>query len=146
MIESTNEFLLGMTGHGRFSQVKVLRELQQDEQYIYAILTREGAIKIGITTDLATRKRGIKFGGTRRILAFRPGDIVMERDIHASLSDHRIYGVREYYYPVPGVIAKVNWMCESFGLPLINRHHLPRLSECTFHRRVMEQQARDAAL
>jgi len=141
-MKATNPSALGMADRGRFSQTAVLRELQQGEQFVYAILTREGAIKIGITTNLSVRKRGIKFGGARKIMGFRPGDLTMERDIQASLEEHKIFGTREYFYPRKPVLVKANWMREYWGVDPLPTHYLPRMSECTFHRRVAEAQAR----
>ena len=145
MFESSNEQFLGMVDHGRFNQVSLLRELQQGQPLVYAIETREGAIKIGVTNDLAMRKRTIKFGGTRRILAFKPGDLSVERGIHSTLDECRIFGTREYYYPAAEVLAAVNWMREYWGLRPIPRRQMPRLANCTFHRRVMEAQAAGGA-
>lgn len=147
MIERTNVQLsqAGMVDRGRFTNA-TLRAIQDGESWVYAILTKQGAIKIGVTTNLADRKRGIGLGGTSRVLACRPGDLALERDIHHSLDDHRILGYREYYYPVPDVLAKANWMLSWWGdLKPINRHYIPRLSECTFHREVMEREAAQRA-
>jgi hypothetical protein len=141
MIERTSGHRLGMADHGRFSQFQTLQEIQQGEQWVYAILTREGAIKIGITTDLAQRKRGIRFGGPRKIMGFCPGDLQLERDIQAAVEDHRIYGTREYFYPRKPVLAKANWMRAYWDIEPLPTHYLPRLSECTFHGRVLEAEA-----
>lgn len=143
MHEVTSEWLsgIGMVDNGRF-RLATLKAIQNDEPWVYSILTRQGAIKFGFTHNLAVRKKGIKLGGTSRILACRPGSLALERDIHASLREHRILGYREYYYPVPEVIAKANWMLSYWpGLKPINRHYIPRLSECTFHREVQEREA-----
>ena len=134
---------LGMVDGGRF-RLRTLEAIQDGEPYVYSILTRQGAIKFGFTHNLAVRKRGIKLGGTSRILAFRPGDLALERDIHQSLTEHRIYGYREYYYPTKPVIAKANWILSYWGgLKPINRHYIPRLADCTFHREVQDREAAD---
>jgi hypothetical protein len=142
MIERTSEYRLGMADHGRFSQFQTLQEIQQGEVYVYAILTHEGAIKIGSTTNLAQRKRGIRFGGPRKLMGFIPGDLALERDVQASIEEHRIPGTLEYFYPLKPVLAKANWMRAYWGIEPLPTHYLPRLSECTFHRRVMERRAR----
>lgn len=142
MHETTNPFALGMADRGRFSRAGTLRALQDGEQFVYAILTREGAVKIGVTTDLGTRVRGIRFGGTKKIMGFIPGDLTLERDVQASLEEHRIYGTLEYFYPVKPVLAKANWMRAYWGIEPLPTHYLPRLADCTFHARVMTAQAR----
>lgn len=130
---------LGMTPPpARINASSVLRNIQQGEWFLYSILTRSGAIKIGATQDLATRKNGIKLGGTERILGFCPGDLGDEFRLHERLVEYRIPGTREYYYPVPGVLPVINDMRESLNLRPLRRRDLPRLADCTFHRRVMD--------
>jgi hypothetical protein len=146
MIERTNPERLGMVDAGRFSWGLTLRQIQQGELFVYAILTREGAIKIGSTTDLATRKRGIKFGGTKKIMGFRPGDLDMERGIQATLYEYLIPGAREYFYPVKPALAKANWMRSYWGIEPLPNRYLPRLSECTFHGRIAGAQGTGASV
>lgn len=123
------------------SQRWLLEAFQQDEQFVYALITRENAVKIGVSVNLANRKSGIKFGGVSHFLGFRPGGFPEERRIHATLNEHRIPGTREYYYPVPGVLPAINAMREWMKIPALCRRDLPRPASCTFHRRVMEAQA-----
>ena len=75
-------------------------------------------------------------------MGFIPGDITMERDIQGALEEHRIWGTREYFYPVKSVLIKANWMRAYWGIEPLPTHFLPRLSDCTFHARVAVAQAR----
>ena len=52
------------------------------------------------------------------LLAFRVGAYEDEQAIHASLVEHRARA-REYYNPTPEVLAVVNDMRNSLGLPHI---------------------------
>jgi hypothetical protein len=132
---------LGTTAPTPINGSKVLRALQRGEWFVYSILTRSGAIKVGATRDLASRKHSIKFGGTERILGFMPGDLGDESRLHDRLNAVRIPGTREYYYPQVGVLPVVNEMREQMGLLPLRRRDLPRMADCTFHRRVMEAEA-----
>jgi hypothetical protein len=125
----------------RVSQRWLLESIQRDEQFVYSLITREGAVKIGCSQNLMNRKNGIGFGGVRHFVGFRPGGYPEEREIHRSLTEHRIFGTREYYYPNPGVLPAINDMREWMGIEPLNRRDLPRLASCTFHRRVQELQA-----
>jgi hypothetical protein len=146
MHQGTSPSWLGMTDHGQFSRPAVLRALQEQESFVYTILTREGAIKVGVTTNLADRMRGIKFGGTRKLMGFIPGDIRLERDIQASVAEHLIPGTREYFYPMKPLLQKANWMRDYWGIEPLPGAYLPRLAECTFHRRVMEARSRGTSV
>lgn len=146
MIESTNARTLGMVDRGRFAPQPTLRAMQQGELWVYTILTREGAIKVGSTTDLAARRRGIGFGGTKKVMGFIPGDLVMERDIQASAAEWLIPGTREYFYPTKLLLQKANWMRAYWGIEPLPGGYLPRFAECTFHRRVMEARSRGTSM
>lgn len=136
-----NPSVLGMTDHGRFSRVKTLQAIQRGEVWVYMLITREGAIKVGSTRDLAVRTRGIKFGGTKKIMGFIPGDLDLERSIQYALAEHRIPGTREYFYPLKPVLAKANWMRAYWGIEPLPTHYLPRMSRLKFHRRVIDAEA-----
>lgn len=79
---------------------------------VYAIRTTDGLVKIGCTSNLASRARQIP----GEIIAFRPGDFDDEAVIHATLAAHRARG-REYYHPTTAVLAVVNDLREHFNLP-----------------------------
>lgn len=132
----------GGTDAARINGSKVLRDIQRGEWFVYAILTRSGAVKIGATRDLATRKNGIKFGGTERILGFCPGDLGDEFRLHERLDEFRIPGTREYYYPVPGILPVVNEIRGWTQARPLRRRDLPRVASCTFHRHIMEARAK----
>lgn len=112
----------------RTPQYVLLELIQRGEPHVYAMLTRDGAIKIGISGDLMQRKRSIAFGGCERFLGFVPGDYEDERAIHAAIPDDvRLPGRREYYYPLyEHVLDPVNRMRAAMTLPPLNRRDLPR--------------------
>lgn len=127
MPEDTHHWDAGARS-GRISQNAILRVLQQGESYVYALLTRHGAIKIGVSKDLAQRKTSIDYGGVERFLAFTPGTYDDEQAIHDAMADDvRIGTRREYYYPVwHEVLPPINQLREAMGVPLLNRRDLPR--------------------
>lgn len=130
-------------GRGRgyvVSQKWILDEIQQDEQFVYACVTREGAVKIGCSVRLSRRKGEIKFGGVEKFYGYMPGGYPLERTIHTMLKPYRIPGAREYYYPVPELLPWINHMRDWMGIAPLKRKDLPRLAECTFHRRVQDAQ------
>ncbi len=145
MIERS-DYGWGMVDHGRFKPEQTLRAMQNGEVWVYAILTRQGAIKLGSTTDLATRKRGIKLGGTKKIMGFIPGDLKLERDVQASVAEYLIPGTREYYYPVKPLLQKANWMRAYWGIEPLPTHYLPRLARCTFHTAVITAESRGTSV
>ena len=98
----------------RREQNEGIRALTGDaETVIYAIQLADGVIKIGCTSDLATRR--ISYGADSVILAFLPGDFADEKAIHKSLAEHTARG-REWYKPVPAVLDVVNEMRDHFHL------------------------------
>lgn len=135
----------GMTG-SRIPQRLMLEAIQQGEQFVYSLITREGAVKVGCSSNLMNRKSSIGFGGVRHFVGFRPGGFPEEREIHRSLTEHRIFGTREYYYPVVGVLPAINEMRDWMGIDPLTRRGLPRLASCKFHGRVMELQAQRGVL
>lgn len=127
MQQGNREPLVGMHS-GAISQNDILRVIQSGETFVYAMLTRQGALKIGVSKNLAQRKTSIGFGGFERYLAFHPGDYAVEQTIHLAMSaDIRIGTHREYYYPVWDlVLPTVNQMREVMGVKALNRRDLPR--------------------
>lgn len=79
---------------------------------VYAMRMPGRVIKIGCTSDLATRAQSL---GAVEILAFRPGTYADEQSIHSHLVAHRHHG-REWYHPTVEVMATVNQMREDLGL------------------------------
>lgn len=112
----------------RASQDALLDVIQQGQSHIYALVTKHGAIKVGVSRTLSTRKTHMEFGGFDRFLAFTPGDYCREQEIHASLPNElRIAGHREYYYPMhEHLLPIVNEMRAEMNLPALNRRDLPR--------------------
>jgi hypothetical protein len=92
---------------------EALRILNMAGPVVYAIRTKDGLIKIGVTSQMSIRRR--KLGPHDDILALKIGDRVVEQQIHARLTDHRHHG-NEWYYPTPGVMAVINEMREDLGL------------------------------
>lgn len=87
-------------------------------EVVYAIRTKDRLIKIGHTTNLATRRRHFS-SRPKDLLAFAPGTLDDEQTIHAALTPFRARG-HEYYHPVPEVLTVVNEMREDLGLsPLV---------------------------
>lgn len=88
-------------------------------EVVYAIRTGNGLIKIGHTVNLVERFQHMaKRDGAREILGFRLGTYADEQDLHARLRSHLHHG-REWYYPVPEVMAVVAEMREALGLPAL---------------------------
>lgn len=116
------------TRSNRMGRKAVLDVIQGDASYVYALVTRDGAIKIGVTGQLSLRYRNIKFGGTDRYLGFMPGEYADEQAIHDGLADDlRIGTHREYYYPLyEFMLTPINVMRDSMGIPPLSRRDLPR--------------------
>ena len=116
------------TRSNRIAQGPLLNLIQQGESHVYALLTRDGAVKIGVSCQLAVRKTHMAFGGFERFLAFVPGDYEREQVIHAAMPDDlRIGSHWEYYYPLhEHVLPVVNPMRDAMGMPPLNRRDLPR--------------------
>lgn len=101
--------------HGRWTTLQSLGPV------VYAIRLDHGVIKIGFTTNLADRERTVRRQSgskTCELLAFQPGTIDDEQELHAALLDHLAHG-REYYHPTPAVLEVVNHMRETCSLPPI---------------------------
>lgn len=98
----------------RNEQVEAIRSLTvETPSVIYAVQLPTGIIKIGCTTDLVTRRN--VYGSDSVILAFMPGNMDEEMDLHKSLAAHTAWG-REWYHPVPAVLDVVNEMRDHFHL------------------------------
>lgn len=112
----------------RMPQGTALNLIQQGESCVYALLTKHGAVKIGVSANLAQRKTSMAFGGFSRFLAFTPGLYEDEQAIHAAMpADLRLAGHREYYYPLYElVLPPINAMRDSMGLDRLDRTALPR--------------------
>ena len=78
---------------------------------VYFARMADGVIKIGHTTNLHHRLHSIR----GELLAFRLGDAVDERRVHAQLRAYRAHS-REYYRPAPEVMAVVEAAREGLGL------------------------------
>lgn len=73
----------------------------------------EPLIKIGITTNIKKRLRGLSTanGFDVRLLGFRAGDIVLERALHAQFADHRVRG--EWFKPCKAIKDYIAQNCEA---------------------------------
>jgi hypothetical protein len=85
---------------------------------VYFLRTPDGLVKVGHTGNIAERKRGQTEDGWRSVLAVVPGTLDDERALHHQLTEHRARG-REFYHPVPAVLAEVNAIRERAGVPAI---------------------------
>lgn len=81
-------------------------------EFIYAVRTPDGSIKIGHTTNADRRLRF--YGSASRPLALVRGTRRMESVIHASLRPYVARG-REYYHVTPEVLAVVNHLRAKMG-------------------------------
>ncbi len=80
---------------------------------IYAMRVDDGVIKIGYSENIY--ERITRLGRLSDVLAIVPGTFEQEQAIHQSLVTHRAHR-REYYHPVPDVLAAVNQMRETVGM------------------------------
>jgi hypothetical protein len=102
--------------------------IQRGESFVYALVTRDGAVKIGVSRNLYRRKTHMALGGFDHFLAFAPGEYADEQNIHNAMQDDvRIPGMREYYYPLhEHILPPVNRLRDAMSLPHLNRRELPR--------------------
>lgn len=105
-----------------------IRAIQQGEPFLYCLSTRQGAMKIGISRDVALRVGShIKFGGTDRLLAFRPGTYEQEQEIHDRLAPFALPYEREYFYPTDEVIDVAYSLAEHFDISRLTSTDFPDL-------------------
>lgn len=97
---------IGSSAQGRDSLARDIGSV------VYAIQCPDGAIKIGFTSDLASRMRA--YGKGYAPLGFMPGTKRQESLIHLTLRAHRVRG-HEYYNHDPAVLAVVNNMRAHLG-------------------------------
>lgn len=70
------------------------------EGYVY--IAKVGKlVKIGFSKDPPVRMKA--FGG--KLLAYRPGTLDTERDLHAEFHEHQSHG--EYFTPAPEIVARI---------------------------------------
>lgn len=79
---------------------------------VYAVRTSDGLIKIGGTARMPERLTEL---GATEILALRHGTREDEMEIHRALKGYSAHG-REFYPPLPKVLAIVNDMRADLGL------------------------------
>jgi predicted GIY-YIG superfamily endonuclease len=107
-----------------------LRAIQLGEPFLYCLSTRQGALKFGISRDVAMRIGShIKFGGTDRLLAFRPGTLAEEQAIHERLAPYALPYEREYFYPTDEVMDVAYEMAEHFDLSRLTSSDFPDLHQ-----------------
>lgn len=106
---------------GESSRTAVMRALGS---VVYAARLADGTIKIGWTERFDLRLHWLKHYVQQdvELLAFRVGTHEDEQAIHSSLIEYRAADTehpeaREYYRPMPQVLAAVNAMRDDLGLP-----------------------------
>lgn len=104
-------------------RLRLIRECLRDlhgVELIYAIRCPDGAIKIGWTKDLMSRRRHFTTADTpESILAVSPGTLDQEQALHAQLRGSVARG-QEYYHPTPEVLAYVNGVRTQLGISPID--------------------------
>jgi hypothetical protein len=104
----------------RDSRATLLAELGP---VVYAIVTFDGLVKIGYSSNMAQR-----YGSYARIgqlVAWEAnGTLEREAEIHASLEPYVAKG-REWYHPTPEVLAVVYAMREALGITRPIEANLP---------------------
>lgn len=85
---------------------------------VYFIRERDGLVKIGWTTDLASRKRA--FGsGWEHILAVVPGTTADEAALHERFAADLRRG-REYFRPSAALLAHINDIRRDCGVEALS--------------------------
>lgn len=75
---------------------------------IYFVQRADGAIKIGTSEQVRTRKRELaKQHGALTALGFMDGSYELEEFLHATFSDHRINPRSEWFLPVPDLLEYI---------------------------------------
>ena len=87
---------------------------------VYCVLTTDGLIKFGHSTNLLNRLHayGIGVGNARRLLMVKPGTLVDEQVIHERFAAHAAHG-REYFHPAREIIDYLNEERERMGVPAL---------------------------
>ena len=112
------------------SKRAALQAIQQGESFIYCLTTRQGAIKFGVSRNVALRiGTSVKFGGTQRLLAFRPGTLEQEQAIHDRLAPFALPFCREYYYPTNEVINVAYEIAAHFDLSRLTSRDFPDIQQ-----------------
>lgn len=111
------------------SRRSAVAAIQQGEPFIYCLSTRQGAVKIGLSRNVGVRLGNIGYGGTDRLLAFRPGTLEQEQDIHDRLAPYALPFEREYYYPTDEVIEVAYWVGEHFDISRLTTTDFPDLHQ-----------------
>ena len=95
-----------------FSKRQAMGILAQSGELLYAARMPDGVIKIGWTANL--QRRAAAFPAGFQFLAIKPGTRADELAVHRSLAGHAVQG-REWYPPIPEVLAVVNDWREALG-------------------------------
>jgi len=100
----------------KVEQTRAIRALVDGfDTMLYAARMPDGTIKIGCTSDLASRFRYLRaMHGV--MVGFIPGSFDDEADIHSLLKPYLAMG-QEWYHPAPQVIDTVNQMRDRYDLP-----------------------------
>jgi len=80
---------------------------------VYFIRTKRDLIKIGFTTDIATRHS--TFGSFDQILALQAGTIADEKALHVRFSE-LLADRNEYFRPGPDLLAYINTIRSGMGI------------------------------
>ena len=84
-------------------------------EVVYAIRAKDGTLKIGYTSDLFQRCQQVG-NGIGSIIAWHPGTLADEQEVHRSLDGRAVHG-REYYpWDDEQVLAVVNQWRDNLGL------------------------------
>ena len=93
---------------------------------VYAARLADGTIKIGWTERFDLRLHWLKHYAKQdvELLAFKLAGIEVEQEIHARLEPYRAQipehpNAREFYRPVPQVLAVINELRDELGLPAV---------------------------
>lgn len=87
---------------------------------VYGVLTTDGLIKFGYSTNLPNRlyAYGIGVHNAKRLLMVRSGSLVDEQIIHERFARHVAHG-REFFYPVREIFDYINSVRQEMGVPPI---------------------------
>lgn len=87
---------------------------------IYGVLTKDGLIKLGYTTDLWNRlyNYGIGMRNPKRLLMVKPGTLADEQIIVGRFAAHVVHG-REYFRPAREILDYINSVRAEMGVPAL---------------------------